>query len=250
MRKRLITIFAAAAVSMSLGMTAYALPAQAGPEAPALTIRDIPETQSPNPGPFPTRATLDDLEEFEAPQDTEDAENPGESWPPESDAAEEPGESEEIGEPAESGDPENPADPNTPADPENPADPNAPADPENPADPNAPADPENPADPNAPADPENPADPSTPEEPETPAEDGTLSADVAAIRESLGVLIETNQPFFADAEEKQYFFDNIAAIRRDLDILVYAVIPVAAAVFLIWKFCLWFYRTFVESALG
>ena len=226
MRKRLITIFAAAAVSMSLGMTAYALPAQAGPEAPALTIRDIPETQSPNPGPFPTRATLDDLEEFEAPQDTEDAENPGESWPPESDAAEEPGESEEIGEPAESGDPENPADPNTPADPENPADPNAPADPEN------------------------PADPSTPEEPETPAEDGTLSADVAAIRESLGVLIETNQPFFADAEEKQYFFDNIAAIRRDLDILVYAVIPVAAAVFLIWKFCLWFYRTFVESALG
>ena len=238
MRKRLITIFAAAAVSMSLGMTAYALPAQAGPEAPALTIRDIPETQSPNPGPFPTRATLDDLEEFEAPQDTEDAENPGESWPPESDAAEEPGESEEIGEPAESGDPENPADPNTPADPENPADPNAPADPENPADPNAPADPEN------------PADPSTPEEPETPAEDGTLSADVAAIRESLGVLIETNQPFFADAEEKQYFFDNIAAIRRDLDILVYAVIPVAAAVFLIWKFCLWFYRTFVESALG
>ena len=237
MRKRLITILAAAAVSMSLGMTAYALPAQAGPEDPALTIRDIPET-SPNPGPFPTRATLEDLEEFEALQEPEDAENPGESWPPESDAAEEPGESEEIGEPAESGDPENPADPNTPADPENPADPNAPADPENPADPNAPADPEN------------PADPSTPEEPETPAEDGTLSADVAAIRESLGVFIETNQPFFADETEKQYFFDNLAAIRKDLDMLLYVVIPVAAAVLALYKIFIWFYRTFVESALG
>ena len=235
MRKRLITILAAAAVSMSLGMTAYALPAQAGPEDPALTIRDIPETQSPNPGPFPMQASLRDLvDSFEA----DDTENPGESWPPESDAAEEPGESEEIGEPAESGDPAEPSEPETPGDLENPSDPDTPADPENPSDPNTPADPAN------------PTDPSTPDEPETPAEDGTLSADVAAIRENLGVLIETNQPFFADEAEKQIFFDNLAAIRRDLDILVYAVIPVAAAVFLVLEFCFLFYRTFVESALG
>ncbi len=246
MRKRLITILAAVAVSMSLGMTAYALPAQAGPEDPALTIRDIPETQSPNPGPFPTRATLEDLEEFEAPQDTEDAENPGESWPPESDA-EEPEEPEEPGESGDTEAPSEPEDPGESSEPGESGEPEEPSEPESPVGPDTPADPENPGDPNAPA---NPTDPSTPNNPETPAEDGTISADVAAIRESLGVLIETNQPFFADETEKQYFFDNLAAIRKDLDMLLYVVIPVAAAVLALYKIFIWFYRTFVESALG
>lgn len=89
-----------------------------------------------------------------------------------------------------------------------------------------------------------------PGNPEPPAiTDETLSADVSAIRESLGVYVESQRPMFADDTEKQYFFDNLAAVRKDLDFLLYVVIPVSAAVLIIYKFCIWFYRTFVESAL-
>ena len=239
MRKRLLTIIAgiaaAGAVSASLGISVYALPAEAGPEAPSLTIRDIPEPSSPNPGPFSPRVSLKDLADFEASEDSEDSKDQEESWPPESEATEEPSES------------ETPVDPDVSENPETPSDPVDPENPEIPSDPDVPENPETPSDPDVPENPENPAEPSVPEE---PVEEDTISAAVASIRESLGVLIESNQPFFADEAEKQIFFDNLAAIRRDLDILVYAIIPVAAAVFLIWKFCLWFYRTFVESALG
>lgn len=43
--------------------------------------------------------------------------------------------------------------------------------------------------------------------------------------------------------------ENVAAIRQNSDIFLYFVIPVFCAFFLICKFCVWFYSTFVKDAL-
>ncbi len=42
---------------------------------------------------------------------------------------------------------------------------------------------------------------------------------------------------------------DVSAIRQNSDILLYFVIPVSCAFFLIFKFCVWFYSTFVKDAL-
>lgn len=42
---------------------------------------------------------------------------------------------------------------------------------------------------------------------------------------------------------------DVAAIRQNSDIFLYFVIPVSCAFFLICKFCVWFYSTFVKDAL-
>ena len=43
--------------------------------------------------------------------------------------------------------------------------------------------------------------------------------------------------------------ENVAAIRQNSDIFLYFIIPVFCAFFLICKFCIWFYGTFVKDAL-
>jgi len=43
--------------------------------------------------------------------------------------------------------------------------------------------------------------------------------------------------------------DNILAIRQDMDILLYFVIPCSVAVLIIYLLCKWFCRTFVDSVL-
>ena len=235
MRKRLLSITAGVIAALTLTIPAYALPAEAVPSGTtSLTSRDFPGMESPNPGPFPIQATEKDLEEFEASGNEETASTP-----------ESPDDS-EVSEPSDSSSNTENEGPET-LEPSEPLEPGGePVGPDNSEAGGNPDNPESPA-PDTSKDPETPIEPENPEPPAI--SDETLSADVSAIRESLGVYIENQRPFFADDIEKQYFFDNLAAIRRDLDILVYAVIPVAAAVFLIWKFCLWFYRTFVESAL-
>lgn len=42
---------------------------------------------------------------------------------------------------------------------------------------------------------------------------------------------------------------DVSAIRQNSDIFLYFVIPVSCAFFLIFKFCVWFYSTFVKDAL-
>lgn len=49
-----------------------------------------------------------------------------------------------------------------------------------------------------------------------------------------------------DPQQKMY--EDISSIRQGLDIILYFCIPITAATFLIWKFCQWFYCTFVETA--
>jgi len=51
------------------------------------------------------------------------------------------------------------------------------------------------------------------------------------------------------AEDLTVFFDNIAAIRRDTELLTYFVIPCSCAVLAVYKFYKWFYSTFIESVL-
>ncbi len=43
--------------------------------------------------------------------------------------------------------------------------------------------------------------------------------------------------------------ENVAAIRQNSDVFLYFIIPVFCAFFLICKFCVWFYSTFVKDAL-
>ncbi len=43
--------------------------------------------------------------------------------------------------------------------------------------------------------------------------------------------------------------EDVSAIRQNSDIFLYFIIPVFCAFFLIFKFCVWFYSTFVKDAL-
>ena len=43
--------------------------------------------------------------------------------------------------------------------------------------------------------------------------------------------------------------EDVSAIRQNSDIFLYFIIPVFCAFFLICKFCVWFYSTFVKDAL-
>ena len=45
------------------------------------------------------------------------------------------------------------------------------------------------------------------------------------------------------------FREDVSAIRQDLDILLYFVIPASAAVLFVYLLCKWFCRTFVDSVL-
>lgn len=253
MKKRILSlavgIIAAGSLSLPLGITAYAKPAEALPSiTPSLTYGDGLERAPDNPGPFPLRATPKDLEEFEISKDEQTSSTPEDSGEPETPVeSETPGESEAPAEPETPSESETPSEPETPAEPETPGEPETPAESETPENPDAPADPAEPLDPEKPIDPEIPGNSDAAETPSIT--DETIAADIAAIRESLGIYIENQHPFFADDTEKQYFFDNLAAIRQALDILVYAIIPVSAAILAIYKLCIWFYCTFVKSAL-
>lgn len=43
--------------------------------------------------------------------------------------------------------------------------------------------------------------------------------------------------------------EDVSAIRQSLEILLYFVIPFSAALLFVYKFCMWFYYTFVRSVL-
>lgn len=43
--------------------------------------------------------------------------------------------------------------------------------------------------------------------------------------------------------------EDVASIRQCMELLVYGVLPLSAASFLVYKFCMWFYCTFIRSVL-
>ena len=51
------------------------------------------------------------------------------------------------------------------------------------------------------------------------------------------------------SEDWDSFLNDISAIRRNSDLLICFVIPCFCAVLAVYKFCMWFYSTFIESAL-
>lgn len=50
-------------------------------------------------------------------------------------------------------------------------------------------------------------------------------------------------------ENWETFLDDVSTIRRDTDLLICFVIPCFCAVLAVYKFCMWFYSTFIESVL-
>lgn len=44
-------------------------------------------------------------------------------------------------------------------------------------------------------------------------------------------------------------YDELSTIRKNLDIIIYFVIPVLCAVLVVYKVIAWFYSTFIEDAL-
>lgn len=63
----------------------------------------------------------------------------------------------------------------------------------------------------------------------------------------------TNEPDFPGngipSEGWASFLSDVSAIRRNSDLLICFVIPCFCAVVAVYKFCMWFYSTFIESAL-
>ncbi len=51
------------------------------------------------------------------------------------------------------------------------------------------------------------------------------------------------------SEEPPGLLAEVAGIRRDMDIILYVVIPVSAAVLFVYLLCKWFCSTFVDSVL-
>ena len=51
------------------------------------------------------------------------------------------------------------------------------------------------------------------------------------------------------SEDWDSFLNDISAIRRNSDLLICFVIPCFCAVLAVYKFCMWFYSTFIESAV-
>ena len=51
------------------------------------------------------------------------------------------------------------------------------------------------------------------------------------------------------SEDWDSFLNDISDIRRNSDLLICFVIPCFCAVLAVYKFCMWFYSTFIESAL-
>ena len=68
--------------------------------------------------------------------------------------------------------------------------------------------------------------------------------------------IEKYTPDFLDSglffdsgfDPQQKLYDDVSGIRQSTDIVVYFLIPLILGVILIFKFCFWFYSTFIESA--
>lgn len=68
--------------------------------------------------------------------------------------------------------------------------------------------------------------------------------------------IEQYTPGFLDSgqfldsgfDPQQKLYDDVSGIRQSIDIVVYFLIPLILGVILIFKFCSWFYCTFIESA--
>lgn len=60
--------------------------------------------------------------------------------------------------------------------------------------------------------------------------------------------LDSGQVLDSGTDPQQQLYDDVSSIRRSIEIIVYFVIPFTVGAILIYKFCVWFYSTFIESA--
>lgn len=60
--------------------------------------------------------------------------------------------------------------------------------------------------------------------------------------------LDSSQFFDSGFNPQQKLYDDVSGIRQSIDIVVYFLIPLILGIILIFKFCSWFYSTFIESA--
>lgn len=61
-------------------------------------------------------------------------------------------------------------------------------------------------------------------------------------------VLDSGQVLDSGVDPQTQMYDDISSIRRGVEIIVYFVIPMIIGAFLIFKFCSWFYSTFIETA--
>lgn len=64
-----------------------------------------------------------------------------------------------------------------------------------------------------------------------------------------GVMLEDPEGPGGSEEPPASLLAEVAGIRQDIDIILYFIIPVSAAVLFVYLFCRWFCGTFVDSVL-
>lgn len=58
-----------------------------------------------------------------------------------------------------------------------------------------------------------------------------------------------DEPILLPDEIPPGLLEDVASIRKSLEIILYFVIPLSAALLFVYKLCMWFYYTFVRSVL-
>lgn len=69
------------------------------------------------------------------------------------------------------------------------------------------------------------------------------------IGESETNVVGMSQDFTIGQSSMIPYMDDLKALRLNSDILIYCVIPFAISFLLLYKLCVWFYDTFIDSAL-
>lgn len=91
--------------------------------------------------------------------------------------------------------------------------------------------------------------PESDREDEAPPEEETENDPLANVPEEyLPDVLDSGQVLDSGIDPQQKMYDDISGIRQGMDIIVYFVIPFVAGVVLLYKFGVWFYGTFIESA--
>lgn len=55
-------------------------------------------------------------------------------------------------------------------------------------------------------------------------------------------------PIWPSEDAQAALLEDIRAIRTDISLFLYGFLPLVIAVLILYKFCIWFYRTFIASA--
>lgn len=69
------------------------------------------------------------------------------------------------------------------------------------------------------------------------------------IGESETNVVGISQDFTIGQSAMMPYMDDLKALRANSDILIYCIIPFSISALILYKLCVWFYDTFIDSAL-